>query len=147
MTLSESRVIVDRHPREMVVIDNYLFSFLVQIDGINLEYLKDKHVIVVEDIIDTGKTMQKLIPLIESYGTFSCKVSQSSICDNEQTCVLSEKDTPLSCGYKSNYCGFIIPNYFIIGNGYDFDEVMREIRHSVIINDHGIEYYTEHKII
>ena len=75
MTLSESRVIVDRHPREMVVIDNYLFSFLVQIDGINLEYLKDKHVIVVEDIIDTGKTMQKLIPLIESYGTLSCKVS------------------------------------------------------------------------
>ena len=65
---------MDQHPQEMVVIKNDLVSFLVQIDGISLEHLKGKHVIVVEDIIDTGKTMQKLIPLIESYGTLSCKV-------------------------------------------------------------------------
>ena len=74
---------MDQHPQEMVIIGNYLFSSLVQIDGINLEHLKDKHVIVVEDIIDTGKTMQKLIPLIESYGTLSCKVSWISIWGNE----------------------------------------------------------------
>ena len=74
MILSKSRAIVDQHPQEMVNIGITHVSFLVQIDGMNLEYLKGKHVIVVEDIIDTGKTMQKLIPLIESYGTLSCKV-------------------------------------------------------------------------
>lgn len=26
-----------------------------------------------------------------------------------------EKDTPLSCGYKANYCGFIVPDFFVVG--------------------------------
>ena len=37
--------------------------------------------------------------------------------------MLCEKDTPLSCGYKSNYCGFIVPDMFIVGDGFDFDEI------------------------
>ena len=60
--------------------------------------------------------------------------------------MLCEKDTPLSCGYKSNYCGFIIPDMFIVGDGFDFDEVMRVMPHVGCISKYGIEYYTHHKL-
>ena len=35
---------------------------------------------------------------------------------------------------------------FIVGNGFDFDEVMREMPHVGCISKYGIEYYTEHKL-
>ena len=79
-------------------------------------------------------------------GRVTAKVKQL-LTDAGKTCVLCEKDTPLSCGYKSNYCGFIVPNMFIVGNGFDFDEVMREMPHVGCINQYGIQYYTEHKLI
>ena len=43
-------------------------------DGIDLDTLKGRNVIIVEDIIDTGRTMQALVPLIQSHGAKSCVV-------------------------------------------------------------------------
>ena len=61
--------------------------------------------------------------------------------------MLCEKDTPLSCGFKANYCGFIVPDFFIVGDGFDYDEAMREMPHVAIISKLGIEYYKEHKVM
>lgn len=47
---------------------------LVRVDGINLESLKGRHVIIVEDIVDTGNTMQALVPMLESCGAASVVV-------------------------------------------------------------------------
>lgn len=44
------------------------------ITGCNTESLKDKNVIVVEDIIDTGRTMKELLPYLEGFGTKSVSV-------------------------------------------------------------------------
>ena len=49
----------------------------VQVDGLKLEVLKGHDVVIVEDIIDTGKTMQVLIPMIERYGANSVAVAIS----------------------------------------------------------------------
>ena len=46
----------------------------MRVDGIDLDTLKGRNVIVVEDIIDTGRTMQALVPLIQSHGAKSCVV-------------------------------------------------------------------------
>lgn len=46
----------------------------MKVDGIDLDTLKGRNVIIVEDIIDTGKTMQALVPLIQSHGAKSCAV-------------------------------------------------------------------------
>ena len=35
---------------------------------------------------------------------------------------------------------------FIVGNGFDYDEVMREMPHTGVISKFGIEYYKEHKL-
>lgn len=50
---------------------------VVQVDGLKLDILKGHDVVIVEDIIDTGKTMQVLIPMIERYGANSVAVSLS----------------------------------------------------------------------
>lgn len=47
---------------------------VVTITGCNTESLKDKNVIVVEDIIDTGRTMKELLPYLEGFGTKSVSV-------------------------------------------------------------------------
>lgn len=52
----------------------------------------------------------------------------------------------MSNGFKSDYCGFTVPNYFVVGNGFDFDEVMREMAHTGCLSPYGISYYTEHKL-
>ena len=46
----------------------------MRIEGVDLSILKNRHVVVVEDIIDTGKTMQQLLPVIESHGAKSVAV-------------------------------------------------------------------------
>lgn len=51
--------------------DHYL---IVRVDGINLESLKGRNVIIVEDIIDTGNTMQALVPMLENCGAASVVV-------------------------------------------------------------------------
>ena len=107
----------------------------VRVNGIDLDELKGRDVIIVEDIIDTGRTMSTLVPQIKEGGAASCR-----------TCVFCEKVTPLSNGFKSDYCGFTVPNYFVVGNGFDFDEVMREMAHTGCLSPYGIAYYTEHKL-
>lgn len=61
------------NPLEMVCFA-FPIHFLVRVDGINLESLKGRHVIIVEDIVDTGNTMQALVPMLENCGAASVVV-------------------------------------------------------------------------
>ena len=49
----------------------------MRIEGVDLSIMKNRHVVVVEDIIDTGKTMQALLPVIEAQGAKSVAVGES----------------------------------------------------------------------
>ena len=54
-----------------------MYSFsdaVVTITGCNTESLKGKNVIIVEDIIDTGRTMKELLPYLVGFGTKSVSV-------------------------------------------------------------------------
>jgi hypoxanthine phosphoribosyltransferase len=96
----------------------------------NLKDLKGKNVLVVEDIVDTGKTMQKLLKTLWSYEPKRVIVA----------CLL-RKRTPLSDGYIPDYVGFEIPDKFVIGYALDYNEYFRDLMHICLINDHGIEKY------
>ena len=48
---------------------------VVNVNGIDLDELKGRDVIIVEDIIDTGRTMSTLVPQIKEGGAASCRVS------------------------------------------------------------------------
>ena len=83
--------------------------------GIN-EDLTDRHVIVVEDIVDTGRTMRQMI---ESLGTRN----PASVA----ICTLFVKPDKIEEPLDIKYAAFSIPNEFIVGYGLDYDQQGRNL--------------------
>ena len=75
-----------------------------------------KHVIVVEDIIDTGITLSALLPLLKERGASSVEVA---VCLNKKERRQVEVDV--------KYVGFEIPDEFIVGYGCDYAEKYRNL--------------------
>lgn len=71
--------------------------------------IRDKHVIVVEDIVDTGLTLTRLLEILESRGAASIKLA--SLLDKPEPRIKKE--------LKIDYTGFVIPNKFVVGYGLD----------------------------
>ncbi|CAK9221770.1 unnamed protein product [Sphagnum jensenii] len=81
--------------------------------------LKDKHVIVVEDIIDTGVTLSKLVPHLESKGAAS--VSVCALLDKKAR---RKVELKLPTGGRF-YAGYECPDGFVVGYGMDHAERFR----------------------
>ena len=78
--------------------------------------IKDKHVLLVEDIIDSGHTIASLLELLETRQPKSLKV-----------CALLDKAERREAIVPVDYCGFVIPNKFVFGYGLDIDEHYRNL--------------------
>ena len=102
----------------------------VQVSGADLSQLKQKNLLLVEDIIDTGTTMARLVPLLNEYEPESVRVTS-----------LLEKRTSKSCGFEADFVGFSIPDKFVIGFGLDYNESFRDLDHICVINDAGMVKY------
>lgn len=74
------------------------------------ESLQDRHVILLEDIVDTGRTLHSFIPEIMQRQPASFKIA----------CLLS-KPSALQYDIKPDYVGFEIPDNFVVGYGLDYD--------------------------
>ena len=81
-----------------------------------MDRIAGKNVLIVEDIIDTGRTMVKLLNLLEKFKPKSVR-----------TCSLLIKRTPLSNGYLPDYAGFSIPEKFVVGYALDLNEHFRDL--------------------
>ena len=80
------------------------------------ESLKGRHIIIVEDIIDTGKTLSSFLPEIHNRQAASVKIAT----------FLSKPDA-LQYDVKADYCAFEIENKFVVGYGLDYDGLGRNI--------------------
>ena len=74
----------------------------------------DRHVVVLEDIIDTGKTLHHYLPQLLSSGPASVKIA-----------VLLNKKEALQFPVQVDYTCFEIPNKFVVGYGLDYDGLGR----------------------
>ncbi|KAI9226792.1 MAG: phosphoribosyltransferase-like protein [Piptocephalis tieghemiana] len=95
-----------------------------------LQDLKGKNVLIVEDIIDTGRTMKHLLEFLDDFQPKSVRVAS-----------LLVKKTPHSNGYIPDYVGFAIPDAFVVGYALDYNEYFRDLDHICVISDHGKEAY------
>lgn len=84
--------------------------------GLDID-IKDRHVIIVEDIIDTGRTLHYFLPQIINQQPASLKI-----------CVLLHKAEATEYPVKIDYLGFTIPDKFVVGYGLDFDGYGRNIK-------------------
>lgn len=78
--------------------------------------IKDCDVIIIEDIIDSGRTLQKLCSLLENRGAHSVKC-----------CTLLDKPSRRQVEMVADYTGIVIPDEFVVGYGLDFAEYYRNL--------------------
>eukprot|EP00056_Hartaetosiga_gracilis_P005487 m.85109 g.85109 ORF g.85109 m.85109 type:complete len:234 (+) comp12183_c1_seq11:47-748(+) len=103
----------------------------VKIEGCSsLSSLKGKNLLIVEDMIDTGGTMVKLISTLKELEPATIRVAS-----------LFVKRTPRSNGYKPHYTGFEVPDEFIVGYALDYNEYFRDLKHVAVLNDNGKQKY------
>ncbi|MBQ6430892.1 MAG: hypoxanthine phosphoribosyltransferase [Oscillospiraceae bacterium] len=78
--------------------------------------LQGRHVIIVEDILDTGLTLRFVTDWLRSKGPASLKL-----------CVLLDKPERRKAKLSADYIGFTIPNEFVVGYGLDYQELYRNL--------------------
>ncbi|QLH45101.1 MAG: hypoxanthine phosphoribosyltransferase [Bacteroidota bacterium] len=78
------------------------------------EDLSGKDVIIVEDIVDTGKTLTEFLPSLVKQNPNSVRI-----------CTLLQKPEALQYPLDVDYIGFSIPNKFVVGYGLDYDGLGR----------------------
>lgn len=84
--------------------------------------VKDKDVLIVEDIIDTGLTLSHVKKLLEDKGAKSLKI-----------CTLLDKPSRRTVEMKGDYVGFEIPDEFVVGYGLDYDQHHRNLPYVGIV--------------
>ncbi len=80
------------------------------------ENIEDKQVLIVEDIVDTGRTLHFLVELLSTRKPKSIK-----------TCALVRKPDRAEVDAKIDYLGFEIPDVWVVGYGLDYDEQNRTL--------------------
>ena len=87
-----------------------------EVIGLNVD-ISNRDVIIVEDIVDTGKTMHQMLATLSIRNPKSIKI-----------CSLFLKPDKLEEDIKVDYCCFSIPNDFIVGYGLDYDQLGRNLK-------------------
>lgn len=98
--------------------------------GTHYEHLQGRHVLLIEDIVDTGTTLANLMPIIEK------EASPKSL----HVCTLLKKRLNEPPKTHAKYIGFSIPDRFIVGYGLDFNELYRDVRDIWVISKAGITF-------
>jgi hypoxanthine phosphoribosyltransferase len=88
------------------------------------EDLVGSHVLIVDDILDSGQTLDLAIKSIASYKPASI-----------QTCVFLRKDRPEARAFHVDYACFDIPDEFVVGYGLDFDGYYRNLPEVVTLKE------------
>jgi hypoxanthine phosphoribosyltransferase len=78
--------------------------------------IENQHCLLIEDIIDTGLTMEFLLNILQVRRPASLKVAS-----------LLDKPANRKVDVDVNYVGFTIPDEFVIGYGLDLDELFRNL--------------------
>ena len=78
--------------------------------------IENRHVIVVEDILDSGLTLSYILELLKARGPASIAL-----------CALLDKPDRRTVPVKIDYRGLIIPDEFVVGYGLDYDEKYRNL--------------------
>lgn len=80
------------------------------------EPIEGKDVLVVEDIVDSGRTLSYLLPLLKDRGVASIRLT-----------TLLDKPDRRETDVKVDYTGFVIPDKFVVGYGLDYAQRYRNL--------------------
>jgi len=87
-----------------------------------------RNVLIVEDIIDTGRTLSYITQMLKTRGPKSLRI-----------CSLLSKPSRREIEIRVDYVGFEIPNKFVIGYGLDFGEIYRSLPYIGVLRQEKYE--------
>lgn len=88
--------------------------------------VRDRHVLLLDDILDTGQTLSHLANHIRGLGAASLRVA-----------VLLRKRGRQKVPIEPDYCGFDIPDAFVVGYGLDFNDEHRQLPYVAVLPTNG----------
>ena len=88
----------------------------------------DKNVIVIEDIVDTGRTLTYLLPKLEERGPKTVKL-----------CTMLNKQARRTDRVEPDYIGFEVDDLFVVGYGLDFDQKLRGLPYISYLDENDVE--------
>ncbi len=90
--------------------------------------IRDKHVLIVEDIIDTGLTLTRLVEILDSRGAASIKIAT----------FLDKPEPRIKKELVVDHTGFVIPNKFVVGYGLDAAGRYRNLPFIAVVIDPSV---------
>jgi hypoxanthine phosphoribosyltransferase len=90
------------------------------------EPIEGDNVIIIEDIIDSGNTLHRLVPMLLERKPKSLRV-----------CTLLDKPDRRVADVKVDYNGFVIPDEFVVGYGLDYDQKYRNLPYIGVLHMDG----------
>lgn len=94
------------------------------VDPTLLPDVKGRHVLILDDILDTGQTLGYIVQRLTDLGASSVRVA-----------VLLRKLGRQKVPLEPDYCGFEIPDAFVVGYGLDFNDEYRHLPHVAIYSE------------
>ena len=92
------------------------------------EAIEGKHVVLIEDIVDTGLTMKYLKELLMKRNPASLKV-----------CAFLDKRANRKVNLQVDYVGYVIPDHFVVGYGLDYENRYRNLPYIAIFKKDSAE--------
>lgn len=89
--------------------------------------ITNRDVLIIEDIVDTGRTFKKMVEYLNTYNPSSLL-----------TCTLLDKPARREVEFNCDYVGKVIPNYFVYGYGLDYCEYFRNTREIYYIDSEDV---------
>ena len=84
----------------------------------------DRNVVIIEDILDTGRTLSKVLELMRTEGAASVSL-----------CVLLDKPEGRVVPISADYVGGLVPNEFVVGYGLDYNEKYRNLPYVGVLKE------------
>jgi hypoxanthine phosphoribosyltransferase len=97
----------------------------LEIDDALLPDVTDRHVLLLDDILDTGQTISQVVGHVRAKGAASVR-----------SCVLLRKIGRQTVPFDPDFTGFEIPDKFVIGYGLDFDNEFRNLPFIGVLPEH-----------
>nr|CCC93358.1 putative hypoxanthine-guanine phosphoribosyltransferase [Trypanosoma congolense IL3000] len=93
------------------------------LENIRFKDLDGKHILIMEDIVDTGRTLKHLVEsILREHKPASLKV-----------CVLADKPEGRIVPFKADFVGLTVPNRYVVGYGFEVNDRYRNYRHIFIL--------------
>jgi len=103
----------------------------VSVDVREWDVIRGQHCLIVEDLVDTGRTLTTFTGILQDFAPRSLRVAA----------LLEKRTARNATHFVADFVGFSVPDEFIVGFSIDYNEMFRDLAHVCVIAPSGVERY------